>query len=341
MVTAEIRAWVGIDVSKSWLDVVARTKAIGGKKLPHKRFDNSATGFAQIDEWVRSVCGCEPEHIRVAMESTGRYHEPCKYALIGRRFRVAVVNPHWVSKFRDSNGTLHKTDKSDAAELSFFAETGKGVRDAELPPAEVYELRDIQQRLDALDEMIRIDSGKCKEDDPAGLRSAHVTASFKLVQDALTAIRKQLENQREQHIASHANLKRERELLKTIPGVGPSGSVALLIHLRSRTVESARAAGVLAGLRPVIRESGSSVTSAPRISKAGGGFVRRKLYMCAVVASTRIRGSLFMRQFDALVASGKPKMSALCAVAFKMVRIAWALLNTGSAFNAPALAPAR
>gem|GEM_PF-4557424 len=124
----------------------------------------------------------------------------------------------------------------------------------------------------------------------------------------------------------HPALKRDEDLLKSIPGIGPIVSRYLLSVLRSRSFDKAQACAACSGLVPVVRESGSSA----KLSKAGSGIVRAKLYMSAIVA---IRYNPDARDlYQRLLKRGKPKMSAPGAVMRKLVHICFAVLKHQKAY---------
>ncbi|CAK8714963.1 MAG: Transposase IS116/IS110/IS902 family protein [Candidatus Electronema aureum] len=91
---------------------------------------------------------------------------------------------------------------------------------------------------------------------------------------------------------------------------------------------------IYAGLDPRQHESGSSVRRKPRISKMGHAFLRKTLYMPAMVAVSRTSwGKAFKAR---LAANGKPPMVIICAMMRKLVHVAIGVLNSGKMFN-PAL----
>jgi transposase len=79
----------------------------------------------------------------------------------------------------------------------------------------------------------------------------------------------------------------------------------------------------LTGLEPIEKESGSSVRSRPKISKAGSRLYRGSLFMSAMVS---IRHNEQMKQFfERLKANGKHTTAAQMAVMRKLVIIAHSL----------------
>ncbi|MHA0797385.1 transposase, partial [Gilvimarinus sp. F26214L] len=81
----------------------------------------------------------------------------------------------------------------------------------------------------------------------------------------------------------------------------------------------------------IMVQSGTSVDQRPRLSKAGAGRLRSKLYMGAVVAIRR--NPLIQQQYERLLARGKAKMSALGAAMRKLVQIAFGVLKHQTAYD--------
>jgi len=156
-----------------------------------------------------------------------------------------------------------------------------------------------------------------------------VRDSIETVLEALNPEKDRVEKEVEDHINQHPTLKRDEDLLKSIPGIGPIVSRCLLSVLRSRSFDKAQACATCSGLVPVVRESGSSVRGRAKLSKAGSGIVRAKLYMSAIVA---IRYNPDARDlYQHLLKRGKPKMSAPGAV-MKLVHICFAVLKHQKAY---------
>ncbi len=112
-------------------------------------------------------------------------------------------------------------------------------------------------------------------------------------------------------------LKHRRELLESVPGIGPVVSAALVAGLPELGRVNRREIAKLVGVAPINRDSG---TLRGRRTVTGGRLaVRRPLYMAALVASRRNpRLSAF---YQHLIAQGKTKMTALIAVMRKLLCI--------------------
>jgi len=120
-------------------------------------------------------------------------------------------------------------------------------------------------------------------------------------------------------------LKRNKERLETISGVGEVIARHMCLVLGSRTFQSASQCAAFLGLIPVQHESGTSIKGRSRLSKAGDATVRAKLYMAAVV-SIRHHPDI-NRQYERLLKNGKSKLSAIGAAMRKRVHLCFGVLK--------------
>lgn len=315
-------AQIGIDVSKHKLDVcwLRDPQAL---KVKTRVFKNDKPAFKELLQWLQKQTGQSPEAIDVMMEATGVYHEALAYALHNAGVRVYVANPHRVSEFGKSLGTRSKTDKRDSIVLARFLRSRSHQR-WQPEPEEVRQLRALLARLQALDTDIQRERNRQEK---AEIQNASNTVkeSIRTVTEALEAERRRLERQVDDHFDNHPGLKKDRELLQTIPGIGKVLSSELTAMLRSREFRHASEPAAFIGLVPVMSTSGSSVRKRPVMSKAGSGRLRAKLYLGAVVAIQH--NALIKAHFERLVSKGKAKMSALGAAMRKLVQMAFGVLK--------------
>lgn len=161
---------------------------------------------------------------------------------------------------------------------------------------------------------------------------APVRRSLQDMIDVLETEIARLRNQLDDHIDAHPELKQQRALLESIPGVGPKLSAWFQALFGAKRFASAKQAVAFLGLVPVEFDSGTRVHRRPRLSKAGEGGWRARLYMPALVA---IRfNSAIRAQFTRLTGAGKSKMSAIGAAMRKLVQIAFGVFNSRRAHAA-------
>jgi transposase len=132
-----------------------------------------------------------------------------------------------------------------------------------------------------------------------------------------------LEAEIERRLESDPALVRRFTILLSVPGIGKTTAVALLVGLSELGACSSKAAALLAGLAPLARDSGDK--NSDRHIRGGRANVRRAVYMAAVAAA---RFNPDLAAFYArLRAIGKPAKLALTAVMRKLVVLANSLLS--------------
>ena len=134
------------------------------------------------------------------------------------------------------------------------------------------------------------------------------------------------------HINNHPGLKRQSELLDSIPGIAETTAALLLSEITNiNQYRKARQVAAYAGLVPRERQSGSSVRGRTRLSKIGNARLRRALYFPAITA---LRCSPFFQAWaKGLAERGKSKMSVICAVMRKLVHLAYGGLKSEKPFD--------
>jgi len=126
-------------------------------------------------------------------------------------------------------------------------------------------------------------------------------------------------------------LSRKLDALVSIKGVGELTALVLL-HLFLRYPNANQRQIVsLAGLDPVIRESGSSIRGKTKISKAGDRIYRGVLFMPAMVAIRH--NSKLKAYYEKLKESGKHTTVAQVAVMRKLLVIAHSLYKSGEKYR--------
>lgn len=128
------------------------------------------------------------------------------------------------------------------------------------------------------------------------------------------------------------DLRGKRDLLDSIPGLGKRTIPILLSYFADlERFNNPRKAAAFAGLDPRQHESGSSVKGKTRMSKIGHTFLRKAMYMPAMVTLHRTTwGKLFKER---LSAAGKPPMVIIGAMMRKLVHVTIGVLKSGKMFD--------
>ena len=315
-------AMIGIDVSKKKLDCLWLKDLVSGK-VKTRVFSNKPEGHLALLEWAQKQTNEALEAIHFVMEATGIYHEALAYQLYQAGAKVSVVNPAQVHNYAKSLGRRSKTDKKDSFVLARYGAT-QGPRLWQPESGEVRTLKALIARIHAVEKDIQREENRLEKAEIVQV-SAAVSTSIQTMLKYLEKEKQRLEHLIDQHIDQHPGLKRDRQLLESIPGVGPVISRYMMAVIRSRSFDSASQCAAYVGVVPIQHESGTSVRGKPRLSKAGDAKLRAKLYMGAV-SCIRCNPDI-KRQYERLLKNGKTKMSALGAAMRKLVHICFGVLK--------------
>jgi transposase len=293
-------------------------------RLKHKVFPNDAHGFEQLSTWLVKQ-GVTEAH--ACLEATGTYSDSLATYLHAQGHTVSVVNPAAIKAYARSVLSRTKTDRADASLIAQFCAERRPA--AWVPPAlELRELQALVRRLESLIEMRTTEENRLS----SGIAVEAVRES---VEELLAHLSEQIKRTQKligDHIDRHPDLKRQRELLDTIPGIAETTAAVLLAEVPDiKQYKSARQVAAFAGVVPRERQSGSSVRGRVRLSKIGNSRLRKALYFPAITA---IRCSPFFQQWaEGLRQRGKSKMAVIGAVMRKLVHLAYGVLKTGKPFD--------
>lgn len=311
---------LGIDIAKASYQVSLR-RTDGHRR--HKTLPNTAVGHAALVTWLAAHGA---PHVHACLEATGMYGEAVATALADVGHDVSLVNPAAVKAFAQSQLRRTKTDGVDADVLADFCAAMSPRVWTPWPP-EIRTLQGLARRRDAVQDMLTQERNRQQAGDLVG----PVVASLDRHVAVLEAELADLDRQLHAHIDQHPTLRTQRDLLRTIPGIGEATIARLLSECRAITAfENARAYAAFAGLVPRERQSG---TSRPRahLSKLGASRLRWALYFPALTA---MRCNPPLQAFSArLLAAGKHKMVVIAAVMRKLLHIVYGVLKHQRAFD--------
>jgi transposase len=298
--------YVGIDVSKAYLDVASRPD---GQEF---RLPNTAEGIKSLVERLKQ----SPPTL-VVLEATGGLERPAAVALADAQVPVRIVDPARVRNFARSIGQRAKTDRLDARLLAHYAEAAKPeARD--LPDQET---RDLQALLDRRRQLVgmRVSEENRLKQTAAVAVQANLKAHIAYLQDQI----EQVDVSVGQAIEAKEEWKLRDEVLRSVPGIGPQTSRTLLGSLPELGSLSGKKIAALAGVAPYPEDSGD--TSKPRRISGGRSDVRTSLYMASLTA---MRFNPELRAFyRRLRQAGKAAKVAITAVSRKLLTIVNAMIR--------------
>ena len=318
-----IRFWLGVDVSKLKLDVALLDER---GKVKSKMFANSAQGVVELRQWL-SERGASPLQSRICMEATGPYSEASATALVDAGWTVSVVNPARVKGFAQGEMQRNKTDTADAGLLARFC-SRLTPEPWQPPPQAVRELRALVDRLQVIKDIQAEETNRLEAhaDKPTLVKSINEHITW--LQTCAQALQREIDD----HIEGHPELKRDAQLLHSIPGLGTVTVPKVLALLGDvRRFKSAKALSAFIGVTPRLRESGSSVRGRSMMSRTGHAQMRRALYMPALVA---LRHNAAVKVFaQRLKATGLAPKAVIGACMHKMAMLIFGVLKSGVPFD--------
>jgi len=306
--------FVGVDVSQAAWDVHVRP---GDRRVRIEVTDEAAS---QLLAAVGAPGAC-----LVVVEATGGLERPLVAALLEAGVTTAVVNPRQARDFAKAMGRLAKTDRIDAETLALFAER--------VQPRPAQKTPEKQEQLDAL---------VTRRRQLVALRAVERTRQRQTVQrTAKQSIDKtvkffdkqiaELEQAIARLIDADEDWRAKRDLIQSVPGVGPTTGATLMAELPELGQLNRRQIATLAGVAPLNRDSGT--LRGRRCVRGGRASVRTALYMAAFAAR---RFNPAIRAFaDRLHQAGKPFKVVLTACMRKLLTILNALVRQNAHWKLP------
>jgi transposase len=295
---------IGIDISKATLDVHVHPAGA------ERQFGNTPQGIKALIKWLGSwPVDC------IAFEPTATYHRALELALAD--WPCTRINPERARRFAQATGIIAKTDKIDAAMLARMAATLK-------PPVRAT----MSGKQAQLAELANARDGLVRDRTSLKNREHNLTVAL------LKRQAKQRLDQIDRHIdaldaeiakliTSDRQLARRHQILTSIDGFGTLTANQLIATMPELGSLENKQAASLAGLAPVVRQSGQWKGKA--FIHGGRAHVRQALYMPALVAA-RFNPDL-KAKYKQLIAAGKPAKVAITAVMRKLIITANALLR--------------
>jgi transposase len=260
----EPQVFVGIDVSKTQLDVALRPMD------DHWHVSNDELGITSLVARLQAV-----QPTLVVLEATGGLEVPVIGALAEAGLPVVVVHPRHARELAKATGRLAKTDPLDAQGLAHFAEAVRPTP-RPLPEAQAQALSALLTRRRPLVQMLTAERRRLQSA-PQRMRAdiqAHIAWLERRVArtdaDLAAAIR------------SSPLWRAKDEILQSTPGVGPILSRTLVAEVPELGALNRQKIAALIGVAPFNCDSGT--LRGKRAVWGGRAHVRAVLYMSPLAA---------------------------------------------------------
>ena len=327
-----IKQVVGIDVAQKELVVCLGKMYDDWSPELHARktFANTQNGFSSLVSWAKKLSDADCT-VRYVMEATGVYHESLAYFLEGHGQEVTIVLPNKISNYARTLDVKTVTDRTASEAIARFGLERK--LDLWKKPKPVFKkIRQLTRERDQIIQARTITKNQLhaeKSEAEPGKKTIvrlekHIAFLNKQEQEI---------NQEIQALAkTDEQLKKTRELISSIPGVGFLTAVTILAETNGfELVRNRKQLASYAGLDVREKQSGTSVKGKPRISKKGNKYLRKAMHMPALAA---IRHDQRMKEvFHRLVSKHGIKMKAAVAVQRKLLELVYTIYKTNKPYD--------
>lgn len=310
---------LGIDISKKNFDVAL---LLPNGKQKNKKFCNDTLGFNTLYDWLREL---EVHALHACMEATNVYGNALAEFLFDHGYAVSVVNPARIKGFAQGELLRTKNDKQDAALIARFC-VAMSPSLWQPDPLNIRQLKAMVRRIDALLEM------KQQELNRLDVAEILVRPEIQSHINDLDCRIKKLRQDIQDHIDDDPDLKQQKDLLLSIPGIGDKTVATLLSYFSTiNKFDNAKKLASFCGVAPREFQSGSSVKGRGGMSKIGSAQLRKALFLPAMVA---IRyNPTIIKLKERLTRQGKAKMVIIGAAMRKLIHVIFGVLKNNTPFN--------
>ena len=309
-------AVIGIDVAKETLSL-CDTRSGEVFELANDR--------RTIKAWLKTLPGC----CAIAIEATGIYHMDVATLAHAKGHRIYVINGFRLSNYRKGIGGRNKDDRSDAQLLARYLSHEQAQLEPWQPPCKAYcRLQTLLHRRATL-----VRSAIALRQSFSQDRA--LANELKPVLKRMAVLERRLEKAI-QATLNEAGLQEQSKRCQAIEGIGPLTAAALNLAFLRGYFRNSDAFIAFVGLDVRLKESGR-YSGRRKLTKQGDPEIRRLLHNAAMSAA---RTKRWKEIYLGYLARGLKKTEALTILARKLARIAFALMQTQTAYQPPEVRPA-
>ena len=302
---------IGADVAKDEIVVACSEGSFPVRKLANQR--------TALMAFLKSL----PPGSLIGMESTGIYHELFANLVHKLGFMVFVLNPKDARHYAKGVGMRGKTDRVDAELIARMIAHEHTKLYAWIPPSpEQHEIAQLIKRRAKLSSLRQALGMSLKGVDG-------FSAELKALRKRFDQVIARIDQRVKALVEASPDRKQHVTHLRTINGVGPVVSAALVNTLERVPLKSADAFVAFTGLDPRPDDSGQH-HGKRRLSKRGPAELRRLLYVAAMSAK---KTKTWKPLFEHYRAKGLSSTAALVILARRIARTAWSMYTYKTEFD--------
>lgn len=317
--TQTIQHILGVDISKKSFDAAL---LLPNGKQKNKKFCNDPDGFKALHDWLREF---DIHALHACMEATNIYGNALAEFLFDHGYAVSIVNPARIKGFAQSELLRTKNDKQDASLIARFC-IAMSPPPWQPDPLSIRQLKAMVRRIDALLDMKQQEVNRL--DVAEALVRPEIQSHINDLDHRINKLRQDIQD----HIDDDPDLKQQKDLLLSIPGIGDKTVATLLSHFSTiNKFDNAKKLASFCGVAPREFQSGSSVKGRGGMSKIGSAQLRKALFFPSMVAlrynptMIKLKGRLTLQ--------GKAKMVIIGAAMRKLIHVIFGVLKNNTPFN--------
>lgn len=322
------KLFIGIDVSKSWIDVSVFNSS-DLKKIEHQRFDNETKGFNAMIKWIKSIHRPVKDEMLFCLEHTGIYSfYLCEY-LVQNEYFTWVENPLQIKR---SMGIKRvKNDKIDSFEIAKYAyRFVDQAKNYKMPTKLIKNLQNLEafrKRLLKAKVSLEVSAKELNDSEI----SEHIQINTYSVIENIKQQIKDIEKKIEELIKQNEEVYNQYKLSISVPGIGPQTAIMLIIYTNCFTsFDNVRQLACYCGIAPFEQTSGSSIKIKPRVSNLANKKLKALLH---AGATSLLQNNKETKQFyERKKKEGKHHNSIMNVIRYKMINHVMAVIKRGTAF---------
>lgn len=273
-----VKNFVGIDVSKDWIDCHLRPKQEA------KHCENNSDGFTELEQWL-GAHGADTQTTIICMENTGIYDDRLLKHLTEHGWVCAVEKTTVLEKITPDHH--RKDDPFDAAGLAEYADRYLDKLTITLPKSDEVEcLRQLYSERSRLVVQKAAVLNKCSQLDHHTVTSKIVKESWERQLEFYEHQINQIEQRMHELVRNHQGLYHYWQLLMDIPGIGKVTAWLWLVQFYGQSTLDCKKIASRFGFAPHSKRSGTSMHGKTRSSGHGAAQMRKCMSLAARAASS-------------------------------------------------------
>lgn len=317
----KIKEIIGIDVSKSTIDVCIHTNQL------FSEFKNSIKGFDEMLLWIHKKNNISTNDILFVFENTGMYSDALSSFLAKKELSFFMASGLDIK--RSVGIARGKDDQVDAKRIALYGYRLKEeLKPTKLPETDVLRLKNLFSLRTKLTKQRAGFKASLKEQ-----KAIYSRKEFKLqfeiqeqmIRDLTVQIDK-INSEMKYIIDQNASLKNTYELITSIKGIGLQTAVIIIAYTDNfNRFENWRKFASYCGIAPFPYQSGTSIKGKTKVSHLANKKLKSIINMCAISAIQH--NPEMKRYYQKRVSEGKNKMSTINIIRNKLIARVFAVVK--------------